>query len=137
MRTLGLGLGVELPRICEHAGALIPSNSIQSFPWKNLANGVVAELEDSLQSRGDEEGMDNFSQWAEWELVGDLVLHGDRAVTGIGKVMLVVPDAVGADALLIDKIVWLMHLGDLREPCERDAKQRPDPVLDHQTWMHP
>jgi len=80
--------------------------------------------------------MDEFSERAEWEDVGHPVEHGDGAVSGVGEAMLVMPDMVGADTLLIDKEVRLADMGDLGEPVQGDAEQGSDAILDHQAGMH-
>ena len=49
--------------------------------------------------------------------------------------MLVVPDAVGADALLIHEKFPRLDVGDFREPADGEAEQRPHAVLDHHPGM--
>ena len=69
--------------------------------------------------------MHDLSQRPERKLISNLVPHRHRPIAGVRKVMLVMPDAIRPHALLIDKEIRLLDVGNLRQPRQRDAKQRP------------
>ena len=51
--------------------------------------------------------------------------------------MLVMPDAIRPDPLLIHEKAERLHVRDLRHPAQRQRQQRPHAILDHQARVHP
>ncbi len=88
-------------------------------------------------SGGELEGrFEEFAQRAERENVGDAVCHFDPTGVELLKVMLMVPDAVRADALFIHEESPRLDVCDLREPAHGDAEQRTHAVFDHHAGMN-
>lgn len=50
--------------------------------------------------------------------------------------MLVMPKAIGAKPLFIDKEKGGLDVGDLRDPLESDSRKRRDPMRDDHAWMN-
>ena len=79
--------------------------------------------------------MDYFAYDSEWEEVVDLVLHED-AVFCLGEGVAVVPDFVGAGALVIDEVCFVFYLGDFCYPVHPDEWHEADFVADDLAFDH-
>lgn len=66
----------------------------------------------------------------------DAVGHGDGSFGERGEDVLVMPEAVGAEALFVHEVIRLADGGDFGEPGELDAEERADTVFDHQALVH-
>ena len=96
-----------------HAGA----SSRESAEY--FAHRFFAKREDLRELRLHEEGMHEIAEWSERQHVSHPVGHFDSAAVERLEVMLVVPDAIWADALLIHEEFPLLHMRDLGEPADR------------------
>ena len=65
----------------------------------------------------------------------DYIAHQYTPLDG-GKEVFVVPNGVGADALLVDKVLALANVRDLGDPAHRNSEERRDRVLNKQPWIH-
>lgn len=63
------------------------------------------------------------------------ICHFDRISFGL-EMMLVMPEGVWPESLLIDKITMGLAMGDLRGPTQWDVQQWADLVIDDQTRIH-
>jgi hypothetical protein len=79
--------------------------------------------------------MDDFTDDAEGEKVVDLVLHED-AILGFGESMAMVPNLVGAGALVIDKEMPVFYLPDFCDPVHPDERHQSDLVANDLTFLH-
>ena len=61
----------------------------------------------------------------------DAVDQRGPAVGHFGELVFVVPERVGADPLIVHKVMRPAHVGDLGEPGHRNSQQRPHAVFDH------
>ena len=65
----------------------------------------------------------------------DYIAHQYTPLDG-GKEVFVVPNGVGADALLVYKVLALANVRDLGDPAHRNSKERRDSVLNKESRVH-
>lgn len=90
---------------------------------------LPAKVENGVQPLAHEHGMDQFPQ----PTPGHDVVHGIRhfdAARHSPEAMLVKPEAVRPEALLIDKPAVMLQVLDFRNPGQRNASHGDDPVGD-------
>jgi hypothetical protein len=79
---------------------------------EQLADGLLAVCEDALELRADEPGMGEIAEGGEGEDVGGFVGHLDAAVAEVMELVLVMPEGIGTDALLVDEALAFFDEGD-------------------------
>ena len=103
---------------------------------ENLRHRLVAESENLLQLRLNEKRANQFPERAEREDVVNAIAHLGAPAFQRAKSVLVIPQRVRPDALLIHKMPRLLDVRDFHEPGERDAEKRAHAILDHHAGMH-
>jgi len=90
---------------------------------------------DILQPSPHEKGIGEIAQGAERNHIMHQVRHLDAAFY-LPEMMLMMPKRVGAASLLVDEIMSLFHLRDLREPTRTKPRQRPKFIFDELTGIN-
>ena len=72
---------------------------------------------------------------AERNHIMDQVRHLDAAFY-LPEMMLMMPKRVGTPPLLVDEVMPLFHLRDLREPARAEPRQRPELIFDELTGIN-
>lgn len=93
---------------------------------------LLAEIENLLELRANHQAIQDCAKRTKRRNVMDEIAHLGFLRINRAKEMFVMPDAVGPDALFIDKVMRLLDPRDFRQPRDRDPKQRRDGVADHQ-----
>ncbi len=83
-----------------------------------------------------EEGVGNIAQPAEGDAVMNDIRHQYTLAVGL-EMVLVVPEAVGAKALLIDEHPAIIYPGYLRHPVHRDAQYGFEAIFDDLAGINP
>lgn len=107
-------------RIRQHALALRPGREDFPDPF-----GPIGE--DPPQPGANPQPVDQIPQGSERQLISDLVPHLHPLSQGREKV-LVEPEPIRAQTLLVSKIIGLPDLGDLRQPGGSQQRKEPDLV---------
>lgn len=102
---------------------------------KNFGDFFAPVAEDRRELPADPEAFDQPADRAPADRIRHVINHVDAAGRGYEPV-LVVPEPVGAEALLIDEELALTHVGDLGEPPRPDSGQNADAILDHLAGKH-
>src|SRR5512143_2823581 len=111
--------------------APFPGGSGADFPGEEPTPEGEELREPASDHRTDEHPTDR----AERNGVVDEVLHFD-APFHLPEVVLVVPEPVRSEPLLVDEQRRLPHVGDLRDPPHRDPRDRADAVRDDHAGVH-
>lgn len=94
-------------------------------------------VEDAFEGGADEEGVSDFSDEGEGDFVSDAVEEGDAGVVGgFGDLVVVIPEFVGADALVIDEGVAGADVFDFGEPGASAEERDADAVFDEEAIGH-
>ena len=124
-----------IPRCAQndnYGGYSIFENSLRTeHPFHRGA----AVVEDLPQLAAHPEGVDEIAERAEGQGVGDPVGHEHAAVTRLETVF-VIPEPVGADALLVHETDAGVHVADFGEPVYPAGRQDPDAVGNELAGMH-
>lgn len=91
-------------------------------------------LKDLLQLRTNQNGLHQFAKNPKRRAVGDDVRHADAAVD-LFQSVLVMPNGIRTEALLVDEELAWLYLGDLRDPVSFDTRKRVDVVTDDLTGI--
>lgn len=102
---------------------------------ENSIYGFAAEIEDGAELAFDPEGVGEVADRAERKCVGYVVMHEHAVVFGFEAVF-VIPEAIGADALFIDKAHARFDVADFRQPVDPDQRRDANAVGDHLPGMH-
>ncbi len=75
------------------------------------------------------------AQQSEFQTVVNDIMHFDAVVFRDENVQMM-PEAIGAETLLIDKIIGFFDMGDLCNPCPRDPQHGVNPENDDHAGVH-
>ncbi len=107
-----------------------------SQPPERIFEKLPPEGEYTFKLPSDEPTAEHPSRRAEGEGIMHEVFHRGSSFH-LAEVVLVMPETVGTETLLVHEQVRLPDMGDLGHPADRDPKQRPDRVRDDHPWNHP
>jgi len=80
-----------------------------------------AIIKDPLQFRTNNQCVQDRAKRTERRYIRDQIVHLRPAVGRLSKSVLVMPEAVGANPLLVDEPAWRIDVDDLGQPSEGDA----------------
>ena len=97
---------------------------------------LLAVIEDASQLGRYHECIDTAAHLPERKGVVNHVRSLNATSFDFPEEMLMMPDLVRADALLVHKVAGSIDMGDLRQPALRDSKKGPNTIFDHQAWIN-
>ncbi len=102
---------------------------------KQLADRKIAELKNLSKLWHHKQRMENFRNRAEGKQVMNPVHDFRLPLGGRNKFMFMMPERIGSDPLLIDKIMRTANMCDLGQPCHGDPRYWTHAILDHHSLM--
>ena len=95
---------------------------------KHALVGLPAVAKDLLKLGANDERVHELPQDAQRHFIVNYVAHQDASLHG-GKKVFVVPNGVGADALLVHKILTFTNVRNLGDPTHRNSEEGRNGVL--------